>query len=196
MAMPSTGMSIAGPCECSPAWNPAHQRKETLMPPTRTDPHGIDEDAVDLLSNDHDEIVQLFDRYESLADDGAPAEERRELAEEICTVLLVHAAIKEEIFYPAAREMLEEEYLIDEALVAQDSARALIDDIQAGDPTEPRYDAQVRILHELVAQHFDEERTELFPRVRQTPLDLEEIGAELAARQEVLLSADEEADAG
>jgi hypothetical protein len=179
-----------------PACEPAQHRKETTMAPTRTDRHDTDEDAVDLLSNDHDAIAELFDRYEALAADEASAEERRELAEEICTLLLVHGAIKEEIFYPAARELLEEEYLIDEALVAQDSARALIDDIQAGDPTEPRYDAQVRILHELVAQHFDEERTELFPRVRQTSLDLDEIGAELAARQEVLLSADEEADAG
>ena len=166
------------------------------MAPTRTDRNDTDEDAVDLLVNDQEAIAELFDRYETLAADEVSAEERRDLAEEICTLLLVHAAIKEEIFYPAARELLEEEYLIDEALVAQDSARSLIDDIQAGDPTEPRYDAQVRILHELVTQHFDEERTELFPRVRQTSLDLEEIGAELAARQEVLLSADEEADAG
>ena len=166
------------------------------MAPTRTDSNGTDEDAVDLLASDQEAIGELFDRYEVLAADEAPADERRELAEEICTLLLVHGAIKEEIFYPEARELLDEEYLIDEALVAQDSARALIDDIQAGDPTEPRYDAQVRILHELVAQHFEEERTELFPRVRQTSLDLEELGAELAARQEVLLSADEEADAG
>ena len=166
------------------------------MAPTRPDNSASDEDAVDLLVNDHEAIAELFDRYETLAAEDAPAPERRELAEEICTLLLVHAAIKEEIFYPAARELLEEEYLIDEALVAQDSARAIIDDIQAGDPTEPRYDAQVRILHELVTQHFEEEQSELFPRVRSSSLDLEEVGAELAARQEVLLSADEEADAG
>jgi len=166
------------------------------MAPTRTDRDDTDEDAVDLLTNDHDEIAELFERYEALASADASADERRDLAEEICTLLLVHATIKEEIFYPAARELIDEEYLIDEALVAQDSARALIDDIQAGDPTEPRYDAQVRILHELVTQHFDEERSELFPRVRATSLDLEEVGAELAARQEVLLSADEEADLG
>jgi hemerythrin superfamily protein len=165
------------------------------MAPTRTDRHEIDEDAVDLLANDQEELAQLFERYETLAADGASADERRELAEEICSLLLVHAAIKEEIFYPAVREVLDEEYLIDEALVAQDGARSLIDDIQAGDPTEPRYDAQVRILHELLAQHFEEERAELFPRVRGTSLDLEEIGAEMAARQEVLMSADEEADA-
>jgi hemerythrin superfamily protein len=165
------------------------------MAPTPTDRPEIDEDALDLLTNDHEEIAELFERYEALAADGAAADERRELAEEICSLLLVHAAIKEEIFYPAVREVLDEEYLIDEALVAQDGARSLIDDIQAGDPTEPRYDAQVRILHELLAQHFEEERSELFPRVRNTSLDLEEIGAEMAARQEVLMSADEEADA-
>ena len=162
------------------------------MPSTRNESPDIDEDAVDLLANDHDQISELFDRYEALASDGAPAEERRELAQEICTLLLAHATIKEEIFYPAVRDVLDEEYLIDEALVAQDGARSLIDDIDAGDATEPRYDAQVRILHELVAQHFEDERTELLPRVRQTSLDLEELGAEMAARQELLLSADED----
>jgi hemerythrin-like domain-containing protein len=153
-------------------------------------------DAVDLLADDHQEIGELFDRYSVLADDGAPAADRRDLAEEICTLLLVHAQVKEDVLYPAAREVLEEEYLVDEALVALESARSLVDDIQAGDPTEPRYDAQVRILQELVAQHFDEERTALFPRLRRTSLDLEELGAEIASRQEELLSADEDAETG
>ena len=165
------------------------------MATPRTNPGDIDGDAVDLLANDHDEIGELFDRYEALASDEASADERRGLAEEICTFVLVNGAIKEEIFYPAVRDVLDEEYLIDEALVAQDGARSLVDDIQAGDPTEPRYDAQVRILHELIMQHFEEERTELFPRVRRTSLDLEELGAEMAARQELLMSADEEAGA-
>src|ERR1700757_926926 len=128
MPMPSTGMSIAGP-PVAVRHAPAQHPRRLPMAPTRTDRNDTDEDAVGLLVNDQDAIAELFDRYETLAADEVSAEERRELAEEICTLLLVHAAIKEEIFYPAARELLEEEYLIDEALVAQDSARSLIDDI-------------------------------------------------------------------
>ena len=155
----------------------------------------VEDDAIDLLWTDQEELAELFERYGAAVADRAPADEREDLAEELCSLLLVHAAVKEEIFYPAVRAVIEEEYLLDEALVALDSARSLIDDIQAGDPTEPRYDAQVTILHELVAQHFEEERMQLFPKVRATSLDLEELGAEIGTRQELLLSADEDAHA-
>ena len=155
----------------------------------------VEDDAIDLLSTDQDELAELFERYGALAADQAPADEREDLAEELCSLLLVHATVKEEIFYPAVRAVIEEEHVLDEALVALDSARSLIDDIQSGDPTEPRYDAQVMVLNELVAQHFEEERTQLFPKARATSLDLEELGAEIGARQELLLSIDEDARA-
>jgi hemerythrin superfamily protein len=155
----------------------------------------VDDDAIDLLLTDQVEIAELFERYDALAADHAPAGERETVAEELCSLLLVHATVKEEILYPAVREVIDEEYLLDEALVALDGVRSLIDDIQAGDPTEPRYDAQVTMLHELVVQHFEEERTQLFPKVRTTSLDLEELGAEIGARQELLLSDDEDAQA-
>lgn len=161
-----------------------------MTDPSRPD---VDDDAIALLQTDHDELAELFERYEALAADAAPADERRDVAEEICSLLLVHVVLKEEIFYPAVREAIDEEYLVDEALVALDSARALVDEIQGGDPTEPRYDTQVKMLHEVVAPHFEEERSEMFPRVRETSLDLEEVGAEMAARQELLLSIDDDA---
>ena len=154
----------------------------------------VDDDAIALLQTDQDELEELFERYSALAADGAPADERQEIAEEVCSLLMVHAALKEEIFYPAVREVIEEEYLIDEALVALDSARSLIDKIQSGDPTEPRYDARVQMLHEAVALHVEEERAALFPVARRSSLDLGELGARMSARQELLLSIDDDAD--
>lgn len=151
-----------------------------------------DDDAIALLHTDQDEHVEIFGRYESLVADGTSADERQEVADELCSLLLVHAALKEEIFYPAVREVIDQEYLIDEALVALDSARSLIDEIQSGDPTEPRYDAQVQMLHEVVALHFEEERAALFPVAQASSLDLEELGAEMSARQELLLSIDDD----
>lgn len=165
------------------------------MPVDHPSRGAVDDDAIDLLVNDHDEILDLFARFDELSDDDAPSDARQSLAEELCSLLVVHATIKEEIFFPAARRLLEQEFLIDEALVAQDSAMSLVDEIQAGDPTEPRYDAQVKMLHELVQQSFDEERAALFPRVRETALDLEELGAEMSARQELLLSIHEDSRA-
>ncbi len=148
---------------------------------------GHEQTELECLSTDQDEIFELLERYDALAADRARAGESKALAEELCSLLLVHAAVKEEIFYAALREVIDEERLIDEALVMLDSARSLMDDIQNGDPTQPRYDEQVRIQHELVTQHFDEERTQLFAKARASTLDLEKIGGEIAARQELLV---------
>ena len=137
----------------------------------------VEDDAIDLLWTDQEELAEPVERYGAAVADRAPADEHEDLAEDLCSLKLVHTD------------------LLDEALVALDSARSLIDDIQAGDATEPRYDAQVTMLHELVAQHLEEERTRLFPKVRTTPLDLEELGAEIGARRELPFSVDEDAHA-
>jgi len=165
------------------------------MPDDRSARDDLDEDALDLLATDHDEIAEAFDRYDRLASEGAAADERRDAAEEICTLLLVHAATKEEIFYPAVRAALDDDTLVDEGLVGLDGARSLVDEIQSADAAEPRYDTQVRVLHELLTEHFDEERRVLFPRVRLASLDLQALGADMAARQEQLLSAEEDTGA-
>lgn len=67
-----------------------------------------------------------------------------------------------------------------------------LEDIQSGDPTEPGYDAAVRVLQELFVEGVDAERTTLFPRLRESSLDLVELGGRLAARAGELLSADED----
>lgn len=150
------------------------------------------EDVLDLLSIDQDELLELFDRYDALVADGAAPGRRRELAEEICSLLAVHVELKRDILHPAAREALADEGSIDESAEADAGLDATIEDIQSGDPTEPGYDAAVRVLQELFVEGVDEERTTLFPRLRESSLDLVELGSRLAARAEELLSADED----
>jgi hemerythrin superfamily protein len=153
------------------------------------------DDALSLLTIDHDEVAELFARYQSLADGDASSEARRSLAEDICSQLTVHAAIEEEIFYPALREATGNDEAVDDALEEHQGVKEIIGDIQAGDPTEPRYDEMVATLSELVAAHVHEEESELFPLARDSELDLEELGAQMSARQEALLSAEEDEDA-
>jgi hypothetical protein len=150
------------------------------------------EDVLDLLSIDQDELLELFDRYDALVADGAAPGRRRELAEEICSLLAVHVELKRDILHPAAREALADEGAIDESAEADAGLDATIEDIQSGDPTEPGYDAALRVLQELFVEGVDEERTTLFPRLRESSLDLVELGSRLAARAEELLSADED----
>jgi hemerythrin superfamily protein len=152
-------------------------------------------DAISLLTNDHAEVNELFEQYKALAEDeGSMTTDKQSLAEEICTMLTVHAAIEEEIFYPAVRDALDDTKLLDEAEVQHQAAKDLIEQIQDSDPGDPLYDARVNVLGEYVNHHVQEEEGELFPQVRNAELDLDSLGAEMSARQEELLSADSELD--
>jgi hemerythrin superfamily protein len=145
-------------------------------------------DATRLLADDHREVHALFRKYQKLAERGAADGERRPLAEEICVLLTVHAAIEEEIFYPAARAAGIEADLLDEAEVEHASAKGLIAQIRDMNADAPLYDASVKVLGEYVDHHVAEEQDELFPKCRASSLDLDELGARLAQRKAELMS--------
>jgi len=150
------------------------------------------QDALELLSDEQDQILELFDRYDALVAEAAQAEERRELAQQICSLLLVHVQAKRDVLYPAARQALDDETPIDETLESQAVLEETIADVQGGDATEPRYDAGVRMLQEQFVDSMEQERTALFPALRASSLDLEELGGELGALEERLLDADDD----
>lgn len=145
-------------------------------------------DAIQLLTADHAEVKKLFKSYEKLVKDEADTEEKRELAEQICMMLTVHAAIEEEIFYPSAREVLEEQDLIDEAAVEHASAKDLIAQIQDSEPDDELYDAKVKVLGEYIDHHVKEEQDEIFPKVKKAGLDLVALGEELSTRKDELMA--------
>jgi len=150
------------------------------------------QDALELLSDEQDQILELFDRYDALVAEAAEADERRELAQEICSLLLVHVQAKREILYPAARDALDDDTPVEETLESQAALEDCIADVQAGDATEPRYDAGVRVLQELFVDAMEQERAGLFTALRASAADLEELGGELGALEERLLDADDE----
>lgn len=145
-------------------------------------------DALELLADDHARVRQLFRDYERLVQFKAQGAERQPLAESICVQLTVHAALEEEIFYPAARAALMPTDLVDEASVEHASARELIERIRAMDAEEDLYDATVRVLCEYIEHHVREEEDQLFPAVRGTSLDRAGLGLEMSDRKAELLA--------
>jgi hemerythrin superfamily protein len=146
-------------------------------------------DAVALLKQDHQEVQALFEQYDKLAEsDDAPEEEKQQLAEQICAMLTVHAQIEEEIFYPAAREALDEADLVDEATVEHASAKDLIAQIQDGSPGDELYDAKVKVLGEYIRHHVKEEEGEMFPKLKKSDVDLAGLGEELSERKQELMA--------
>lgn len=142
-------------------------------------------DALTLLKRDHTAVKQLFEEFEDAEEE---EEEKQDIADRICRMLTVHAQIEEELFYPAARPLLEDGELIDEAEVEHMTAKALVTTIEAMEAGEPRFDATVKVLGEYVDHHVEEEEGEIFPKLKRTDLDLEALGAKLAARRQELMS--------
>ncbi len=139
-------------------------------------------DAIALLRADHTKVQDLFSQFEKTRSD----DRKRSLAEQICMELTVHTTIEEEIFYPAVREALDEEDLLDEATVEHASAKELIAQIQGGSPKDDMWDAKVTVLGEYVKHHVKEEQNEMFPKVRKSKLDLRVLGDQLRARKQEL----------
>ena len=96
------------------------------------------QDGLQLLASDHRKVEELFAAFENAS--GTSTKEK--LVKQICTDLKVHAQIEEEIYYPAIRGKVEEDAL-DEAYVEHDSAKLLINELEAADPDESFYDAKV-----------------------------------------------------
>lgn len=147
-------------------------------------------DAIKLLTDDHKEVQALFKAYQKLVDEDGEDDLREQLAQEICSKLTVHATIEEEIFYPAARDSLEDDEgddLLDEAEVEHASAKELIAQITEGSAADELFDAKVKVLGEYIAHHVKEEEKELFAKVQQSDLDLDALGDELSARKAELL---------
>ena len=143
------------------------------------------EDAVTLLKEDHRKVEELFSQFEDAKGDGR----KQKLALQICQELTVHAKIEEEIFYPACEGKVEEDDL-KEAYVEHDGAKVLIAEIEAGSPSDDFYDAKVKVLQEQIEHHVEEEEKRLvgiFSQAKKAGLDMDELGARLAARKAELM---------
>ena len=114
---------------------------------------------------------------------------RRSSPSRFALELTVHATIEEEIFYPACEGKVEDE-LLKEAYVEHDAAKVLIAQIEAGGPDDEFYDAKVKVLQEEIEHHVEEEEKRmegLFAQARKAGIDMDSLGAELAARKAELM---------
>jgi CobQ-like glutamine amidotransferase family enzyme len=143
-----------------------------------------DMSAIDLLEADHRQVEDFFEKYEEIEN----TSEKEQLAVKICTALQAHTQIEEEIFYPAAREAIENPELIDQAIVEHASAKQLIGEVENMKPGDELYDAKLKVLQEQVLHHVEEEEGELFLQVEASELDLKALGKKMAERKAALPS--------
>jgi len=119
-----------------------------------------------MVKKDHRTVEQLFKRFERAARSEKDGEMRR-CAREIVKELSVHAAIEEQILYPALRRAQpkgEDDVL--EALEEHHLVKLTLAELDKMGPKDERFEAKVTVLMENVRHHVKEEEQELLPRIQ------------------------------
>ena len=148
-----------------------------------TDP--ASQSAIAALRQDHRRVEGLFTEFESATEE----QQKQELVEKICMELNIHTRLEEEIFYPACREAIDDEDLMDEAQVEHDAAKLLIADLSEASSDDAYYDAKVKLLSEMIKHHVAEEEKPgqgVFAKAQAHNVDKPALATELAERKQEL----------
>ncbi|HEX4329985.1 MAG TPA: hemerythrin domain-containing protein [Burkholderiales bacterium] len=142
----------------------------------------VADDAISILREDHRRIDEMFRQF----DKARGGELKGELTHRICTELLIHAQVEDEIFYPALRDAMDIDDLMDEADVEHTAVARLVAEIMRMRPGAGHYDAKVRVLASYVRHHVQEEQNRMFSKARQARLDMRALGEQILERKKEL----------
>ena len=142
-------------------------------------------DALELLRDQHDEVLDLIERIEDSDDPDAKARMFSELADKIAA----HSTIEEKLFYPSVMSERTNELLI-ESTEEHLAVKRVLSDMLELDPDDDHWMAKLRVLSDELEHHArDEEEGKLFPIVRKE-LDADQLaglGNDLLAMFEELI---------
>jgi hypothetical protein len=187
MARKKTGItrSRRGTAQRVPTRAPKRATKRSELKahkPARRD-HAL-RPAAAALAEDHRHVEALFSAYAASADE----REKQRLVEEMCAALIVHTAIEEEIFYPACRDGLPRDEIIDVAQVEHDGTKVLIADLLDGDGDDAWRDAKVAVLAAQISHHVakEEKSDGVFAQAAQHGIDTDALARRLLERKQAL----------
>lgn len=143
--------------------------------------------VLDMLREDHKRAKKAFHEF-SLMDIDDDPESARLLVTRTCAELTMHASLEESFLYPAARSVIAEEEMVDEAEVEHVTTRRLIDTLRKMSPTDKKYCAYFAVLGEYVRSHIREEELEMFPLLQGAKLDWVAIKQQMDMRRSELLT--------
>ena len=146
--------------------------------PRRVEPRQPVANAITQLLVDHNELQQMFTAFENTRS----VNNKRFLVQRICTTVVVHARLKEEIFYPAVKAVLPQ------ATPQHETIKALVAHIQSLEPVAEHVDAPIQVLAQEINEHVSDLHDTLFPHVKASDIDLVELGDRMARRKAELIA--------
>jgi hemerythrin superfamily protein len=135
--------------------------------------------ATNMIRLDHTHVLSTFHQFKP----DAPARVKKGLVNTICTSLEVHAQLEEEIFYPAVREVCDDDR-IRESMAEHNEMKRLIRLLRQMEPEAIDYDETVMALMRDVIHHVADEETIVIPAAEKKLRDeLGDLGARMTKRR-------------
>ena len=147
-------------------------------------------DAISLLRADMEAVDGAFAKFwdVSHADDPAQRRTKVDSARDVCHRTRVYLGL-EQAFVRALESTVADVTLLHEMRAGQDKALELVAVIERVDPSDPQYDAAVRVLGDFLLKHADGEREGVFRHVAASRVNLFAIGEQLRVRRAELMAA-------
>jgi len=139
--------------------------------------------AVSLLKKDHQRVKELFDKFEKTTSRAA----KKKIVEAALQELKLHAAIEEELFYPAVRKPIGKK-VMNEADEEHHVAKLLIAELSTMSGSESHLDAKFIVLAENVRHHINEEEREMLPKAQAVKLNFSALAEKMLRRKERLMN--------
>lgn len=138
-----------------------------------------------MIRLDHTQVMAVFHRYRP----ETSISRKRALVKNVCLSLEVHAQLEEEIFYPALRNVMSGDEVLQKSESEHERMRQMIGELRQmcgsdGSIQEPAFDDKFLELMRLVIHHVADEETRLLPAAERLLHDqLGRLGMEMTKRR-------------
>ncbi|OKK04397.1 hemerythrin [Streptomyces sp. CB03234] len=133
-------------------------------------------DVVTELTNDHEEVEELFSTIEELPSGDS---RRKQYADQVTMELVRHSVAEEAYLYPAVRKHVPGgDALAEKELADHAAAERIMKELEGCDAGDPQFDVLMNRLMTEIRSHITDEENNLFPRLRDacSPEALDELG--------------------
>jgi hemerythrin superfamily protein len=137
--------------------------------------------VIEMLKEDHEKVKGLFEDFES-----AEGREQADIAATAIMELEVHADLEEKLIYPAIREHIDEDEMMNEAVEEHHLVHVLIKELKKLKPKDEVFQAKFKVLGELVKHHIEEEEEEMLPKAQESDIDWEKLETAVMKRRETM----------
>ncbi len=143
-------------------------------------------DPVQMLTADHRRVEQLFGEFQQSRD----ASQKMEIAQTVFEELRVHSKLEKDIFYPAVREVgdQEDKELVEHSYHDHEEVELLIAKLRGMTTVDKQYETLFQELTSAVMEHAQEEELQMFPDTEKQ-MDanrLQELGQQMQSAKQQL----------